>query len=179
MEIKKLNKLTGNPTVKWGLIGYNTDIIYVISSIEMDGSFEFSLREKKQPYVKVWETEPKYMAELNAIIDQEHSFGAFHEGELIGWVICNFRASNNSLFIETILISEPFRGRNIGRMLIKAVNREARELNCRIVEVETQNTNYPAIQFYRKCGFVFTGINTKKYVDSAETAVLMSFDLMI
>ncbi|MCJ8155268.1 GNAT family N-acetyltransferase [Chryseobacterium sp. SSA4.19] len=179
MEIKKLNKLTDNLKVKWGLTGYQTDTIYAVSAIEMGSAFEFSLREKKQSYMKVWSTEPEHIAQLNTIIEQKHSFGAFHEGELIGWAICDFRASNHSLFIETILVNEPFRNQNVGRMLIKAVNREARELNCRIVELETQNTNYPAIRFYLKCGFTFTGINTKRYPDSAETAVLMSFDLMV
>lgn len=179
MDIKKLERLTDNPTLDWGLNGYETDIIYVVSAIEMGGSFEFGLREKKQPYLKVWETGADDIARLNTVIEQGHSFGAFDQGKLIGWVICDFRTWNNSLFIEQILVSEPYRGQNVGRLLIKAVNRKARELNCRIVELETQNTNYPAIQFYRKCGFIFTGINTKRYSDSAETAVFMSFDLMI
>lgn len=179
MDIRKLERLTGNPTLGWGLNGYKTDIIYVVSAIEMGSSFEFGLREKKQPYIKVWETGLDGMARLNTIIEQGHSFGAFHQGELIGWVICDFRTWNNSLFIEHILISESYRGQNIGKLLIKAVNRKARELSCRMVELETQNTNYPAIQFCLKCGFIFTGINTKRYADSAETAVFMSFDLII
>ncbi|WP_294201771.1 N-acetyltransferase [uncultured Chryseobacterium sp.] len=66
----------------------------------------------------------------------------------------------------------------MGKMLIKNVNRRARELQCRIVETETQNTNYPAIQFYRKAGFAITGINTKLYDNSTETAVFMSFELI-
>ncbi len=179
MDIKKLEKLIDDPTLGWGLNGYETDIIYVVSAIEMGGSFEFGLREKKQPYIKAWETGPGDIARLNTVIEQGHSFGAFHQGEMIGWVICDFRAWNNSLFIEHILVSESYRGQNIGKMLIKAVNRKARELNCRIVGLETQNTNYSAIQFCLKCGFMFTGINTKQYADSAETAVFMSFDLMI
>lgn len=179
MEIRKLENLTDNFTLNLNLNGYETDTIYVVSAIEMGSSFEFGLREKKQPYIKVWETGPDDIARLNRIIEQGHSFGAFHEEELIGWIIGDFRTWNNSLFIEHIAVNEAYRGQNIGKLLIKAVNRKARELNCRIVELETQNTNYSAIQFYLKCGFMFTGINTKRYADSAETAVFMSFDLMI
>jgi len=76
-----------------------------------------------------------------------------------------------------MLISEKYRRQNIGRLLIKSVNREARDLQCRIVELETQNTNYPAIQFYRKAGFLITGINTKLYNHSSETALYMSFEV--
>ncbi|ALR30989.1 streptothricin acetyltransferase [Chryseobacterium sp. IHB B 17019] len=179
MEIRKLEKLTGNPTLNWGLNGYETDTIFVVSSIEMSDSFEFNLREKKQHYKKIWETNEEDIAELNQVIEQGHSFGAFHEDQLVGWIICDYREWNNSLFIENLLISEQFRGQNIGRLLIKNVNRKARELQCRIVELETQNTNFPAIKFYQKAGFLFTGINTKLYNDSSETALFMSFDVML
>lgn len=177
MQIKKLEKLTYNPTPNWGLNGYETDKIFVISAIEIGNSFEFNLREKNQHYRKIWETGSHDIDELNEIIEQGHSFGAFDNDELIGWIICDFREWNNSLFIENMLISEKYRGQNIGRLLIKSVNREARDLQCRIVELETQNTNYPAIQFYRKAGFLLTGINTKLYNDSTETALYMSFEV--
>jgi ribosomal protein S18 acetylase RimI-like enzyme len=178
MEIKKLEKLTENPTLSWGFNGYKTDKIFVVSAIEISNTFEFNIREKNQSYTKIWEINSADIDYLNKIIEQNHSFGAFHKGKIVGWIICDFRVWNNSLFIENILISEEFRGQNIGRLLIKAVNREARELQCRMVELETQNTNYPAIQFYKKAGFAITGINTKLYKDSTETAVLMSFDVM-
>lgn len=178
MEIRKLEKLTGNPTLLWGAMGYRTDKIFVVSAIEIGTSFEFSLREKNQPYTKTLEISPGDIEDLNTIIEQGHSFGVFYEEELIGWAICDYRPWNNSLFIKSLLVSEAFRGQNIGRLLIKSINREARELQCRIVETETRNTNYPAIQFYRKAGFAITGINTKLYNNSTETALFMSFELV-
>ncbi|WP_326984749.1 GNAT family N-acetyltransferase [Chryseobacterium sp. MYb264] len=178
MEIRKLTRLDDNPTFNWGLNGYETDKIFVVSAIEIGTTFEFSLREKNQPYKKVWETSSEDINDLNNIIKQGHSFGAFDHNELVGWIICDFRTWNNSLFIENVLISEKFRGQNIGRLLIKSVNREARELNCRIVELETQNTNYPAIKFYQSAGFLITGINTKLYNNSMETALFMSYDVL-
>jgi len=179
MEIRKLQKLTFNPTLKWGLNGYKTDKIFAVSTIEIGGSFEFNLREKNQRYEKIWETSSEDIDDLNTTIKQGHSFGAFENNNLIGWAICDFRAWNNSLFIENILIDEKFRGQNIGKLFIKNINRKAKELNCRLVELETQNTNYPAIQFYQKAGFTITGINTKLYKDSTETALFMSFEVLI
>lgn len=179
MEIKKLEKLTTNPTLNWGFNGYETDKIFSVSSIEIGNTFEFNLKEKNQHYRKIWETTSDDINELNTIIEQGHSFGAFENDELIGWIICDFREWNNSLFIENMLISGKFRGQNIGRLLIKSVNRKARELQCRIVELETQNTNYPAIKFYQKAGFQFTGINTKLYNDSSETALFMSYEVLM
>ncbi|MEA1847292.1 GNAT family N-acetyltransferase [Chryseobacterium sp. MHB01] len=177
MEIRKLESFPGSPILDWSLDGYTTDKIYVVSAIEAGNTFEFSLREKKQYYSKIWNHEENF-ERLNSIISRGHSFGAFHNGELIAWTVCDFRAWNNSLFIETLLVSEDFRGQNIGKLLIKAINREARYLQCRMVEVETQNTNYHAIKFFQKAGFSITGINTKLYNDSTETAIFMSFDLL-
>lgn len=179
MEIKKLEKIPGNPTLNWGLNGYTTEKIFVVSAIEIGTSFEFNLREKNQYYKKVWETNAEDIDDLNEIIEQGNSFGAFENGKLIGWAICSFREWNNSLFIENILISEEFRGQNIGRLFIKNISRKARELQCRMVELETQNTNYPAIKFYKSAGFTITGINTKLYNDYTETALFMSFEVLI
>ncbi|MFP3592677.1 GNAT family N-acetyltransferase [Chryseobacterium sp. SIMBA_038] len=179
IQIKKLEKLTSNPTLNWGFNGYETDKIFAVSSIEIGNTFEFNIREKNQHYKKIWETNSEDIDELNKIIEQGHSFGAFENDELIGWIICEFREWNNSLFIENMLVSEKFRGQSIGKLFIKSINREARELQCRIVELETQNTNYSAIKFYQKAGFHFTGINTKLYNDSSETALFMSFDVIV
>lgn len=179
MQIQKLEKLPGNPTISWGMNGYSTDKIFVVSAIEVENTFEFSLREKQQHYKKTWEINSDDIHYLNTIIEQKHSFGAYHEDELIAWIICNYKAQNNSLFIESLLVSEIFRGQNIGKLLIKSANREARELQCRIVELETQNTNYQAIKFFQNSGFAITGINTKRYNDSTETALFMSYDVLI
>jgi len=179
MEIKKLEKITFNPTVNWGFNGYETNKIFAVSTIKMENSFEFSLREKNQYYKKAWTTNDEDIDSLNEIIEQGNSFGAFENNELIGWAICDFRAWNSSLFIENILIDEKFRGQNIGRLLIKYVSRKARELQCRMVELEVQNTNYPAIKFYQKAGFAINGINTKLYNNSTETALFMSFEILI
>lgn len=177
MEIKKLQKLTSNPTLNWGYNGYSTDIIYSVSSLEFSGSFEFSLREKKLSCSKVWETDTNDIEELNTIIEHDHSFGAFDDNELQGWIVCDYRTWNNSLYIENILINEKYRRQGLGIMLIKNAIKEARKLNCRVIELETQNTNYPAIQFYRRMGFNITGVNTRLYNQSEEIALFMTLDI--
>jgi ribosomal protein S18 acetylase RimI-like enzyme len=179
MEIKKLEKLTSNPTLNWGFNGYETDKIFSVSTIGIGNSFEFTIREKSLSYKKVWETSSEDINDLNETIEQGNSFGAFENNELVGWAICDFRKWNNSLFIENILVHEEFRGQNIGKLFIKNINRKARELQCRMVELEVQNTNYPAIKFYQKVGFSISGINTKLYNNSTETALFMSFDVLI
>lgn len=177
MEIKKLQKLTSNPSVEWGQNGYSTDIIYSVSSIELSSNFEFTLREKKLSYTKIWETGSDDIDELNMIIEKDSSFGVFAENELQGWIICEHRTWNNSFYIENILVNEKYRRQGLGIMLIKNAIKEARKLNCRVIELETQNTNYPAIQFYRRMGFNITGLNTRLYDQSDEIALFMTLDV--
>lgn len=177
MEIKKLQKLTSNPSVEWGQNGYSTDIIYSVSSIELSSNFEFTLREKKLSYTKIWETGSDDIDELNMIIEKDSSFGVFAENELQGWIICEHRTWNNSFYIENILVNEKYRRQGLGIMLIKNAIKEARKLNCRVIELETQNTNYPAIQFYRRMGFNITGLNTRLYNHSDEIALFMTLDV--
>jgi len=177
VEIRKLQKLSSNPSVNWGLNGYTTEIIYSVSSIEFGGSFEFILKEKSLPYTKIWETTSEELEELNRIIEQGNSFGAYVNEELAGWIICEHRTWNNSFYIENILIDEKHRRQGIGIMLIKSAIKEARRLNCRVIELETQNTNYPAIQFYKRMGFNITGLNTRLYNNSEELALFMTLDM--
>ncbi|AZA77560.1 GNAT family N-acetyltransferase [Chryseobacterium sp. G0186] len=177
MEIKKLQKLSSNPILNWGYNGYTTDIIYSVTSIEYSSSFEFNLREKKLSYSKIWETGDDELEELNTIIEKDNSFGAFADGELQGWVIGEHRTWNNSFYIENILINEQYRRQGVAVMLLKNAIKEARQLNCRVIELETQNTNYPAIQLYRRMGFNITGLNTRLYDQSEEIALFMTLDI--
>jgi len=177
MEIKKLQKLAVNSSLNWGHNGYTTDRIYSVSSIEYAGSFEFTIREKSLSYTKVWETGSEDIEEFNILIEKGQSFGAYYKDELIGWIICEQRTWNNSFYIENILIDEKHRRQGIGIMLIKNAIKEARKLNCRVIELETQNTNYPAIQFYRRMGFNITGLNTRLYENSEEIALFMTLDI--
>lgn len=178
MEIRKLTVFEENFISDPDFKGYETEKIFVVSAIESGNSFEFNLREKNQPYQKIWTTESHDIEHLNKIVQQGYSFGIFEKEELIGWIICEYRPKSKGLFIENIWISKEFRNQNLGRLLIKKTNREARELECRLVEVETQNTNYSAIRFFQKAGFQLTGIHTKLYNNSSETAIFMGFDLI-
>lgn len=177
METKKLQKLSFNPNLNWGHNGYTTDRIYAVSSIEYSNSFEFTLREKSLSYTKTWETDADELEDLNSIIEKGHSFGIYADDELQGWLIGEHRTWNNSFYIENILVNEKQRRQGIGIMLIKSAIKEARRLNCRVIELETQNTNYPAIQFYRRMGFNITGINTRLYDDPNEIALFMTLDI--
>src|SRR5207302_341896 len=79
------------------------------------------------------------------------------------------------LWIENIQVSEKFRGKSIGSLLINKLIEYAKHKKYRHIELETQNTNVPAIHFYIKQGFGITGFNLTlyNYEDNKEVAIYM------
>jgi ribosomal protein S18 acetylase RimI-like enzyme len=51
----------------------------------------------------------------------------------------------------------------IGTALLEALDRRARASGARCLWLETQNINYPAIQFYRRSGFRLCGLDDTLY----------------
>ena len=177
MEIRKLEEISSASLEAFGNNGYNTDIIFQLSYVTSPDHFGFEFKETKRSYYKNQLTDTEDINDLNELIRKGHSFAAYWENEMVGWIICSIREWNNSCYIENILVSVKFRGKKIGKALIGAAREYARKVGCRLIELETQNTNYPAIQFYLKQGFVISGLNLKLYNKIDECAIYMSQDL--
>lgn len=179
MYIKPLTRVKNNPTINWGHNGYKTNHIFEIKTATIEGGFSITMEKVKKDYLKTWLINDEDIADLNAIIYTDYSFGAYENNELIAWAICDYRNWNNTIYIDNILIAEKYRSKGIGKQLIEAVKNKARECGCRLIELETQNTNVPAIEFYLKQGFKVTGFNQKLYdgENAKEVAIFMSFDI--
>ena len=65
--------------------------------------------------------------------------------------------------IQHLYVSSSMRGKGIGRRLIDSSMKVAKDHNARCLWAETQTNNYPAIQFYKKMGFAFCGLDTSLY----------------
>ncbi len=67
------------------------------------------------------------------------------------------------------------RSSRTGSLLFRAVEAWARDRRCRILKVETQNTNVPACRFYRRMGCTLGAIDRFAYVDLPDETQLMWF----
>ena len=56
------------------------------------------------------------------------------------------------IYLEDLFVLPAFRGRGVGKALLRAVARVARERNCARVEWSVLDWNEPAIEFYRRMG---------------------------
>ncbi len=87
---------------------------------------------------------------------------------------------NNRLIITQLLVNEGFRGIGIGKSLIEKAKSVAIQEDFRLITLETQSCNIPAIEFYKKCGFKFSGTNLHFYSndDISENEVMIEMVML-
>ncbi|MBK8552199.1 MAG: GNAT family N-acetyltransferase [Ignavibacteria bacterium] len=182
MEIRKLTGMTFEEYQSLGHDGYSTNTIYQIITDDKDGEISFTLkfRELNEPFVKTYPVNNDSILNYNDLISEGLSLSAFDDNVLTGVLVACRREWNNSIWIEFIEVAEAYRNKGIGTQLLTKLYNNLKGSGFRIIELETQNTNMPAIKFYRKNGFNITGLNTKLYDfpgNNEETALYMSKDL--
>lgn len=85
---------------------------------------------------------------LLAFDDSDHAFGY----ALCQFTITSFGGSR-SLNIHDIFIEEDWRGRGIGRTMIEAIERRARDADCAKLTLEVDRVNTGAQRLYAELGF--------------------------
>jgi ribosomal protein S18 acetylase RimI-like enzyme len=84
--------------------------------------------------------------------------------EIVGSAELRFDPWSRRAEIEYLVVAGSFRGQGVGRLLIQALDERARqERATRCLWLETQNVNFPAVQFYRRMGFRLCGLDETLY----------------
>ena len=101
---------------------------------------------------------------FNEWLDNPVAYGAFEDGELIGFVEGSIEEWNNRYRISNICIFDSKkRHSGIGAKLMDVILSEAKESGARMVVLETQTCNENAIAFYKKNGFEIIGFDLYSY----------------
>lgn len=99
-------------------------------------------------------------------------------GALAGFAAAQYVAWNHRVVLWHLYVTPCYRHCGVGTRLLEAINIFASSVQARCVWLETQNVNYPAIQFYHRSGFAFCGFDTSLYdphnLEQAETAFFFS-----
>lgn len=135
------------------------------------------------PYVKHFEHDEALREEYGRAIEQGFSLGAYEEERLVGIALAAPHWWNRSLWVWEFHVAELHWGRGIGRRLMEALADRARAADLRVIVCETQNTNVPAIAFYRAVGFEIEGVDLSYYanddVTQGEVAIFMKRKLTV
>ena len=168
------------------MTGYTTTEKYTVSKVEND--FETHLRlalvQLPQPYTRHFDEEisAEDLERYEQAIKEGLSLGCWLGNRLVGLAIAETHHWNRILWIHEFHIAADVRGQGLGRQLMDAVADRARHHGLRALQVETQNTNVPAIRFYRQVGYEIEAIDLSYYtnrdVEDYEVAIFMRRKLM-
>ena len=94
-----------------------------------------------------------------------HAVGAFSGGELIGlagaWVATKIWCGKY-LEIDNIIVHPDHRSAKLGSRLIQHFEALARELDCRILTLDSYTSNYPSHRLYHRLGLEIRGFHFVK-----------------
>jgi ribosomal protein S18 acetylase RimI-like enzyme len=91
------------------------------------------------------------------------AFVAEVDGGLVGFAQVEPPAWNGRAAVTHLYVSGPHRGHGLGVALLDALAGHAGAAGARCLWVETQNVNYPAVQFYFAQGFYLCGLDQSFY----------------
>jgi len=106
----------------------------------------------------------------------EGGYVALAGGEVAGGILLSVEEWRSVARIQEITVGHQFRRYGIGSLLLKCASDWARKRGCWAIVLETQNINYPAIQFYLRNGLEVWSINQHFYPPGPavhEVAIMM------
>lgn len=170
---------------------FETDSIYTLHVFnKLSGqspdasSFTFSLVETPvdppvyKDYREYENTLEHVEAKLRGV---EGGYVALSDGQLAGAVLLNVERWRSVTRIEDLIVGHRFRRYGIGSLLLNCAIDWARKSGCWAITLETQNINYPAVQFYLRNGLEVWSINQNFYPpgpNAHEIAIFMGKQLV-
>lgn len=87
-------------------------------------------------------------------------------GVVVGYLTLNFNKALLDLgataIIDELIVSEPYRGKGIGKKLIDTAVKKCKYMGCSEIGVGTEFGNSYARKFYKACGFEELGVIFEK-----------------
>jgi len=87
------------------------------------------------------------------------------DGRLIGFLDVEIESWRGVGKVWELLVDEEYRRQGIATELMRRAKDFARENDCRAIVVETQTTNWPALNFYLKMGFEICAVDDHFYTN--------------
>ena len=159
------------------MAGYTSTEKYVVNKTETPERTTISLQllAMDRPYVKRWGSD--HIEQYSACFRHDLSLGAYVGDRLVGLGLAEPRWWNRTLWIWQFGVLESYWRQGIGLRLMDLLAEKALAANLRVMVAETQNTNVPAIRFYRAAGFAVDAVDLSYYsnhdLSDGEVAIFM------
>jgi ribosomal protein S18 acetylase RimI-like enzyme len=177
-EIRSLERLSAADLRRVGP-GYVSQQVYRVTKEESHKhtAIRLELTNLDTPYQKTFEHSKGLLSYYRSAVRKGLSLGAFDGDTLVGIAIADAQVWNGTLLLWEFHVAAAYRRLGIGRRMMDALAHRAQQAGLRVITVETQSTNVPAITFYRRVGFTIEGIDLSFYTNDdlakGEVAIFM------
>lgn len=140
---------------------YNTDRHYEVSIDEkspLGWSAKLELKQFPSSITKRFESQL-----FEPFIENPVAYLGTVDGAKAGYMQLGFESWNKRMRIWEILVYEQYRKCGLGSLFIQLAKSEAKSIGARMLVLETQSCNFPAIQFYLKSSFELIGFDLASY----------------
>jgi ribosomal protein S18 acetylase RimI-like enzyme len=168
------------------ITGYVSAEKYEVGKTESDDytSITLQLVRFNHPFVKQFDhLDEETYARYLQVLEHGFSYGAYDKNLLVGLALAEPHFWNRSLWVYEFHIAETHRRIGLGKQLMDCLVQKGKESGLRTIVCETQNTNVPAIKFYRKVGFMIDGVDLSYYTNDdwpdGEIAIFMKKPLIV
>lgn len=94
---------------------------------------------------------------------------AVNDGQLVGFIACDIRRSENVAWISTVGVLPEYRSRGIGERLMREVEER---LNVTAIRLSVRVSNHSAIRLYQRLGYHQRNIWPRYYTDREDAMVM-------
>jgi len=140
-------------------------------------AFELLETQIDPPLYKDYREYEVTLVEVEAKLQRiDGGYVALADGQVAGAILLNVEDWRSVARIEDLIVGRQFRRYGIGSLLLNCACDWARNNGCWAILLETQNVNYPAIQFYLRNGLEVWSLNQHFYPPGSvehEVAVFM------
>lgn len=179
IEIRPLTRFSMDQLAEIGS-GYTSTARYVVRKTESHEhmAITMDLTPFGSPYMKRWErSDEKEQQRYQQYAAEGYSLGAYDGDRLVGYALTEPRWWNRTLWVWEFHVEQGYRRKGIGRKLMDTLAERALQAGFRCIGLETQNTNVPAISFYRAVGFEIEAVDLSFYTNTdlidGEVAIYM------
>lgn len=92
-------------------------------------------------------------------------------GRIIGY--CDIWIIFERMEIASIAIAKEFRRKGLGYQMMQFIEQMGKENECEFAFLEVRESNLPARELYKKCGFIELRVKRDYYQDNHEDAIEM------
>jgi ribosomal protein S18 acetylase RimI-like enzyme len=147
--------------------GYTTTEMYRMTHSESDALAAFTLTLERLPAPEEFRFPfPESDRErYDALVPNAFSLGAYDGDALAGVALSEPQQWNNVVWVWEFHVAPAYQRQGLGRRLMAVLAERARAAGFRALVAETQNTNVPAIRFYRSVGYAIEGVDISYYTN--------------